>query len=325
MLKFYNKQSELFERVIADLGDNVTYKTMLGISESPQLYEIFSQRGRRSLTCTDMMSRNGYIKVYVPDLDIYISFTAPEYAETVNDLAKLKYKNLKQVIAPGTVSKFAVMVDTGAANVKKLMIEYFGTNDVVCEGTTCIVSRYCMHGVGGSVVNSVDTANSSSAVGCTDAMFAQFVNTVDPKCALGIRGIPTRDGYKYVTARDTVMVDDPAEGPYPTEYYGGEHSGSCLYFLQMNKPYTNCYKYGITDDIDIRLKKHQRKIKYWRVVKVFDLKSSSAMREAERFYKKSATDRGILAPRLGYTEVVQTEDHVAELSIIESIVAKCNV
>lgn len=109
--------------------------------------------------------------------------------------------------------------------------------------------------------------------------------------------------------------------PFDTQPYVNKY---CLYVLQMNVPNTNCFKYGITKNINKRLSKHRSAIHYLKVVKIFIMSSQVAMENAEREYKKLARDRQINVVRLKYTEVVTTDNLQYELNILNNIVEKHN-
>jgi predicted GIY-YIG superfamily endonuclease len=111
--------------------------------------------------------------------------------------------------------------------------------------------------------------------------------------------------------------------PYEVDFELFENK-CCLYFLQMNEPDTDCYKYGITRHIRDRLRAHKRKINYLRVVKIFVLCSEYSMINAEKDFKKYAQEKKINVVRLTYTEVIQSSDPNEELKMLESIINKYN-
>jgi predicted GIY-YIG superfamily endonuclease len=81
----------------------------------------------------------------------------------------------------------------------------------------------------------------------------------------------------------------------------------CFYFLALGGADIGCYKYGITDDIDRRLREHRKRINYASVVRVFTCASKESMVMAESMFKKYSIKQRIVVNRHGYTEVVKVE------------------
>ena len=173
--------------------------------------------------------------------------------------------------------------------------------------------------------------------------YCKFINETDPNDKLGIQMVNTPNGIIYIhisrndlntiitsvppyTLGHTIDVDikDPTNlitEPFDASSFAGKW---CVYALQMNEPFIDCIKFGITGNLERRLRQHTAKIKYLKVLKVFVMMNEKSMREAEKAFKYYAISNGTLVTRLTYTEVVQTKSMDQELQKLELLTSQMN-
>lgn len=79
----------------------------------------------------------------------------------------------------------------------------------------------------------------------------------------------------------------------------------CLYVLEVEP---NVYKFGITGDINTRLKTHYRDMKFVSVKKIYDCAYADTMRRVENKVKTYAKGRNELMRKYNKTEIIGTHD-----------------
>ena len=98
----------------------------------------------------------------------------------------------------------------------------------------------------------------------------------------------------------------------PEQKYLGE---SVLYILEVEP---NIYKFGVTEHIEDRLKKHYRDLKFISVMRLFICTNSMVMYKVEADFKQMAKMAGILIRKYEKTEIIQTNDVTPHLNWLES-------
>jgi hypothetical protein len=296
-----------FNLMIDKFGENVPYKIMEIISRDTELFIVCTLFCGELFISADTALKNpaeNKILVYIKDIELYVMATCAEYKNL-----KTRLSDRELLVFVPYASGIRSIIGIDRTNEVNRITEYFGFDNVFTMGSYHIVI--------GSKASLYAFAEEN-----TDIMVK---TKADPIVYVrGVKYIPIHLSAAFTDGNFSLLAINYVPA-FELNIYTGIDIQSyigkyCLYFLQMNVPNTDCYKYGISGHIIDRLNTHRRAINYLKIIKIFVMVSEEAMKNAEKEYKKLSKDRGIDVVRLKYTEVVQTNDLEAELKVLEEVV-----
>jgi hypothetical protein len=345
-----NANIRVFEAMIDTFGRDMPISTLIGIGNNIKLFEILLATECEKFSSVEevfISADDDSILVYVSELRVYCKFKLNKYIEFVTEIEKNQNimhgcANIQQLVSSKEPQKFMIVYAGEETEIPWVRCTFntlfsleitFQKVGKLFEITADenLFNNYKQHNT--KYINLVNSRRLDDKLYPLPARYYRndveyFMPTIyikgekEQTPADIIRGIKTSLAAKIEFTAPTIHVQNilPTE-PFDICPYKDK---CCLYFLQMNEPYTDSFKYGITCHIKSRLKEHQRVINYLRVVKIFVMKDEAAMRTAEKEYKKHAKQTGIAVVRLKYTEVVQTTNMNKELNALTQIVNRHN-